>query len=106
MAAIHRPALNKASALVHAAALIPLTVAFTPLGTGLSSYALLLDAGILSVGITFLAGKFYQRPGKATARRLFLGSLLYLPLFLISLVVHQQDRANGKEVIVNKDTDW
>lgn len=105
MAAIHRPALNKASALVHAAALIPLTVAFTPLGTGLASYALLLDGGLLALWMTYLGGKFFQRPGKATARRLFLGSLLYLPLFLVSLVIHQRKKDDDDYAqLVNKDS--
>jgi len=89
MAAIHRPALNSASALVHAAALIPLTVAFSPLGTGLVGWGLLLDGGALAAWMTGLAAQFYWRPGKSTARRLFLASLLYLPLFLVVLVLHR-----------------
>lgn len=89
MAAIHRPALNKASALVHAAALIPLTVAFSPLGTGLCSSWILLDGGILAAMLTYLSGRFYYAPSKSTARRLFLASLLYLPAFLALLVAHQ-----------------
>lgn len=89
MASIFRPTLNTASAVVHAAALIPLTVALSPLGTGLASYGLLVDGGLLATWLTVKAVLFYRRPGRGTARRLFLASLLYLPLFLACLVAHK-----------------
>lgn len=88
MAAIHRPALNKAAALIHAAALIPLTVALSPVGTGMVSWWFMLDSGVLAAWMTYLAARFYWKPGKSTARKLFFGSLVYLPAFLTCLVIH------------------
>ncbi len=90
MAATMRPALNQTAAVVHAAVLIPLTMAFTPLGTGLTDYWFLLDGGIAAMGFTWLGARFYSNPGKSSAKRLFFGSLIYLPLFLVLLFIHKQ----------------
>lgn len=89
MASIERPALNRSSALVHAALLLPLTVACTPAGAGMASWWFLLDGGLAAGWLTVLAARFSRRPSRATARGLFLGSLVYLPVFLALLLLHK-----------------
>lgn len=43
----------------------------------------------MTAGMGLLAYLFYLQPSKQTARRLFLSSLLYLPLFMSSMVIHR-----------------
>ena len=45
---------------------------------------------LLGLGYTFLAGAFAWRPSMASARNLFLGSILYLPILLILLVADRK----------------
>ena len=45
-----------------------------------------LGALILGIGYTFLAGSFAWKPTLASARNLFLASIVYLPVLLILLV--------------------
>jgi protoheme IX farnesyltransferase len=45
---------------------------------------------LLGLGYTFLAGAFAWRPSMASARSLFLGSILYLPILLILLVADRK----------------
>ena len=45
---------------------------------------------LLGLGYTFLAGAFAWKPSMASARSLFLGSILYLPILLILLVADRK----------------
>jgi len=45
---------------------------------------------LLGLGYTFFAGAFAWRPSMASARNLFLGSILYLPILLILLVADRK----------------
>lgn len=47
-------------------------------------------AVLLGLGYTYLAGVFAWKPSLLSARNLFLGSILYLPILLILLVADRK----------------
>ena len=71
-------------ALLYTVALLPLSVAPTVVGmTGPHHVAV---AGLLGILFVALAARFLARRTEARARTLFVGSLVYLPLFWVSLL--------------------
>jgi heme o synthase len=74
-------------AVFYAAAVVPLSLAPTLIGlTGLSYFA-----GALALGIIFLALalRFAQSRSIADARRLFFGSIVYLPLLWVLMIANR-----------------
>ena len=71
-------------ALLFAAALVPLSLAPTVIGMAGPRHA--VAAGLLGTIFVALAIRFLARPCETRARALFVGSLVYLPLFWISLL--------------------
>ena len=71
-------------ALLFAAALVPLSLAPTAAGMAGPEHA--VAAGVLGALFLGLAIGFLARPCETRARALFVGSLVYLPLFWISLL--------------------
>jgi protoheme IX farnesyltransferase len=71
-------------ATAYAAALLPISLA--PTAVGLASSAYLVGALLLGLVFLALAVRFAIRRGRADARWLFLGSLLYLPLIWILMI--------------------
>lgn len=71
-------------ALLFAAALVPLSL--TPALVGMTGPHHIAVAGFLGVVFVALAARFLARRSEARARALFVGSLLYLPLFWVSLL--------------------
>ena len=69
---------TSAHALVYTLALLPVSLA--PWFVGLGGSAYLVAAGVLGAGFLVLAVRFAAQQSAARARRLFLGSLIYLPL--------------------------
>lgn len=47
------------------------------------------EAGIMAGIMAITAARFYRNPSNATARGVFRASLLYLPVFMIGLMVHR-----------------
>ena len=78
---------TSAHALGFALALLPMSMA--PAFVGLAGSAHLGVAGVLGIAFIVLAVRFAKRPTTASARALFLGSLAYLPLLWISLIVER-----------------
>ena len=72
-------------AVGYAAALLP--VSLVPTLVGLSGAAYAGVAGVLGVGLLALAIRFAGARTDANARRLFYGSLLYLPFIWIVMIV-------------------
>ena len=70
-------------ALIYSAVLLPLVFFFLK---GQSIW-MLLPAVVLGVWLMKRAFDFYRRPGKLSARRLFLASILYLPLLFVLFCV-------------------
>ncbi len=73
-----------AQALLCTAALVPLSL--TPTLVGMTGPQHVVVAAVLGVLFLALAVRFLVRRSEARARALFVGSLLYLPLFWISLL--------------------
>ena len=72
-------------ALLYAAALWP--VSLMPALVGLASTPYLVVATLLGIAFIFLSARFAQDRTTATARRLFLFSISYLPLLWAALVI-------------------
>ena len=71
-------------ALWYAAALLP--VSLVPSVVGLSGTVYLVVALVLSVALLALAARFNRSRSEPTARALFFGSIIYLPLLWIVMV--------------------
>ena len=56
---------------------------------GLTSELFSLEASLLTLGLTIGALSFVLEPSPKTARRMFYGSLLYLPAFMAGLLLHR-----------------
>ncbi|WVZ69621.1 hypothetical protein U9M48_018384 [Paspalum notatum var. saurae] len=56
---------------------------------GLTSEWFGLEASLLTIGLTIGALSFLLEPSPKTARRMFYGSLLYLPAFMAGLLLHR-----------------
>jgi heme o synthase len=72
-------------AIVYAAALLP--VSLVPALIGLTGSAYFWIALALGVGMLWLSARFALARSDAAARRLFFGSIIYLPLIWIAMVV-------------------
>lgn len=72
-------------ATAFSACLLGLT--FIPFATGLAGWLYLIPALILACMMLSLALIFLQSPARESARRLFLFTLVYLPLAMMSLVI-------------------
>jgi len=71
-------------AVLYTAALIPLSM--MPMGVGLATGRYLVGAMTLGALLMFLSMEFSAKRDRATARRLFFGSILYLPILWALLV--------------------
>jgi len=78
------------TALIYALALQPLTLMI--FAEGLSGMTFLVVAQILGFFFALAAMPFYRDRTRVTARRLFLVSIIYLPLLLISMVGDMDER--------------
>ena len=78
-------AMSGRQAVIYCLALLPISLAATPLGLAGPLYA--AGALLLGLGFTWLAWALYRDRSDQAARRLFLGSLAYLPLLLALLVL-------------------
>ncbi len=81
------------TALIYALALQPLTLMIY--AEGLSGMTFLVIAQILGFTFALAALPFYRDRTRQTARRLFLVSIIYLPLLLISMVGDMDERISG-----------
>ena len=75
-------------ALIYCLAL--LVASIWPVALQAAGWIYAVGAILLGLGYTFLAGAFAWRPSMASARSLFLGSILYLPILLILLVADRK----------------
>jgi heme o synthase len=71
-------------ALAYAALLLP--VALVPSFTGLAGAIYLACAALLGIALLVLSARFWSERSDASARALFFGSIIYLPLIWIVLV--------------------
>ena len=75
-------------AVLYAAALLPVSLAPTLLGMAGAVY--FTGAFLLSAGLLLLSIRFARDRGLAAARRLFYGSILYLPALWILMIANRQ----------------
>ena len=73
--------------MLYAAALLPVSLA--PTAVALSGNVYLAGAGILGAGFLALAIRFAWLKNTPSARRLFFGSILYLPLLWILMAINR-----------------
>jgi protoheme IX farnesyltransferase len=74
-------------AVIYAAALVPVSLA--PTAAAMTGNLYLAGAGLMGIGFLALAARFAWRRTTLDARRLFFGSILYLPLLWILMVVNR-----------------
>jgi len=74
-------------ALIYAAALLPLSLA--PTAASMTGLAYLIGAACLSLAFLALAARFAWLRSTESARRLFFGSIVYLPLLWILMVLNR-----------------
>jgi protoheme IX farnesyltransferase len=74
-------------AVIYAAALLPVSLA--PTAAAMAGNLYLAGAGLMGIGFLALAASFAWRRTTLDARRLFFGSILYLPLLWILMVVNR-----------------
>jgi protoheme IX farnesyltransferase len=74
-------------AVMYAAALVPLSLA--PTAAGMSGIVYLAGAAVMSAAFLALAVRFAWHRTTPDARRLFFGSILYLPLLWILMVANR-----------------
>eukprot|EP00246_Nothoceros_aenigmaticus_P016179 TRINITY_DN7156_c0_g1_i1.p1 TRINITY_DN7156_c0_g1~~TRINITY_DN7156_c0_g1_i1.p1 ORF type:complete len:211 (-),score=24.35 TRINITY_DN7156_c0_g1_i1:445-1077(-) len=67
--------------------LLPLGFIAFQLGTATKYFT--VEATLLTGGMGLMATLFYLKPSTQSARRLFFSSLLYLPLYMSSMVIHR-----------------
>ena len=65
--------------------LVPLGLTATMVGLAGIGYAIV--SLLLGIGFLLMAFSFFRRPTRTSARRVFLASLLYLPILLAALVI-------------------
>lgn len=74
-------------ALLYAAALVPVSLA--PAAVGMTGSVYLTGAAVLGVAFVWLAARFAWQRTTPSARRLFFGSIVYLPLLWVLMVLNR-----------------
>ncbi|KAJ3161129.1 Protoheme IX farnesyltransferase, mitochondrial [Geranomyces michiganensis] len=87
MASVTDPALNARVSLRHSVALFPMAWAAPLLGMTTPWFA--LDATLVNAYMCIKAYRFWKDPSDKTARTLFFGSLVHLPVLLALLMLHK-----------------
>ncbi|MFV2071680.1 MAG: heme o synthase [Thermoanaerobaculales bacterium] len=80
-------------AFVYAAALLPITAALSVVG--ITGGAFMLASQVAGLAFLVLGWVFLRARSEAAARRLFLASILYLPVVLGLMVIDMNDRATA-----------
>jgi len=71
-------------ALLYSVALLP--VSLVPAVAGIAGWAYFIIAAVLGIGLALLAMKFASVRSDQSARRLFFGSIVYLPLIWVAMI--------------------
>ncbi len=86
--------------ILYSLALIPLTIAVTL--SGLAGYTFLLSSVVLGTLVTWVGLLLYKQRSDRNARRVFLASVIYLPLLLAVLVMDQGPATNSPRILVGE----
>ncbi|KAI9316215.1 UbiA prenyltransferase family-domain-containing protein [Dichotomocladium elegans] len=87
MMAVTDPGLNARVALRYSVAMLPVCFAIPYLG--MTSWVFAADSTIVNAGIIWQAYKFWKNSNDKTARQLFFGSLIHLPLLMVLMMAHK-----------------
>jgi protoheme IX farnesyltransferase len=79
-----------------------LPLGFFAYNWGLTSEWFGLEASLLTLGLTIGALSFVLEPSPKTARRMFYGSLLYLPAFMAGLLLHRLPNDQKEHNLIQK----
>uniref|UniRef100_M4BN81 Protoheme IX farnesyltransferase, mitochondrial n=1 Tax=Hyaloperonospora arabidopsidis (strain Emoy2) TaxID=559515 RepID=M4BN81_HYAAE len=77
---------------------IPIAAALT----GATSYMFAVEGTVVNAYTIYLAHKFYAKPSNASAQKVFLASLWYLPVLLGCMVLHSQHWMDDEEIETKK----
>ena len=77
--------------------LVPLSLTATMVGMAGILYAVV--SLVLGIGFLFMAFAFFRRPTRTSARRVFLASLMYLPILLGALVIDHRTPPPGSGIL-------
>lgn len=77
---------------------IPIVAALTDA----TSYMFAVEGSLVNAYAIYLAHKFYQKPSNATAQKVFLCSLWYLPVMMGCMVLHSQSWLDADELEAKK----
>ncbi|CAI5730386.1 unnamed protein product [Hyaloperonospora brassicae] len=80
---------------------IPIAAAWT----GATSYMFAVEGTVVNAYTIYLAHKFYAEPSNASAQKVFLASLWYLPVIMGCMVLHSQQWMNDDETEAKKKND-
>ncbi|CAH0476681.1 unnamed protein product [Peronospora belbahrii] len=70
--------------------------------TGATSYMFAVEGTAVNAYTIYLAHKFYAKPSNASAQKVFLASLWYLPVIMGCMVLHSQQWMNDEEIETKK----
>ncbi|KAL4110803.1 hypothetical protein PRIC1_002490 [Phytophthora ramorum] len=79
---------------------IPIVAALTDA----TSYMFAVEGTVVNAYAIYLAHKFYANPSNATAQKVFLTSLWYLPVIMGCMVLHSQQWMDDEEVEAKKES--
>lgn len=89
-------------ALRNALAMLPIGV--VAVACGLATVPFAYEAGLLALPMALSSAVFYRRPSINNARRVFYGSLAYLPLFQLLAVYHRLPRLDTVNTVDTDET--
>ena len=90
MMSVLRPRLNARTALTYSLWLIPITCLAASPWTNLTYSFFAIDGNAVNAVLVYYAWIFYRRMDRASARKLFLFTLIHLPLYMILMVCHRK----------------
>lgn len=67
---------------------------------GVTSEAFAWEATAMTAFLGYQSTKFVANPSQASARKLFKSSLLYLPLFMLGMIIHRQPNQHNIDIAV------
>ncbi|TPX44807.1 hypothetical protein SeMB42_g03484 [Synchytrium endobioticum] len=89
MAAVIDPALNARVALRYSLLLFP--IAYLAPAVGMTTWWFVYDSTLINTMLAVAAYRFWRHSSDKTARELFFGSLVHLPVFLALLMLHKNE---------------
>ncbi|KAG0171205.1 Protoheme IX farnesyltransferase, mitochondrial [Apophysomyces sp. BC1034] len=95
MMSVTDPKLNARVSLRYSLAMVPLCLSMPYLG--LTSWLFAVDSTIVNAGLIWGAVKFWRHSNEKSARQLFFGSVIHLPVLLALMMVHKVYDADPEE---------